>query len=83
MDGSSLSNLDDFEISHYNLKLKVNFDKKILEGSVTHELEIKRDNVVSLYLDAKALKIISVSNRLRKCTFNYQKDERHYEELGG
>ena len=62
MDSHTLSNYHKLPISHTHLNLKVDFDNKILFGSVVHKLPKKRE-VNSLILDTKYLKIDSVMDQ--------------------
>jgi len=61
MDTHTLSNYQDLPILNTHLELAVNFQKKILKGSVTHRFDDNR-KVDLLKLDTKYLKIDSIQD---------------------
>lgn len=61
MDTHTLSNYQDLPILNTHLELAVNFQKKILKGSVTHRFDENR-KVDLLKLDTKYLKIDSIQD---------------------
>lgn len=61
MDTHTLSNYQDLPILNTHLELAVNFQKKILKGSVTHRFDDNR-KVDILKLDTKYLKIDSIQD---------------------
>ncbi|CAJ0761004.1 10479_t:CDS:2, partial [Entrophospora sp. SA101] len=60
-DPNSLSNIDKIKTNHVDLKLKVNFEEKLIEGSVTLHLVNLVDDVHKVILDTNHLEIKSVS----------------------
>jgi aminopeptidase N len=71
MDLHTLSNYNIVPISHTHLNLKVDFENKILIGSVIHKIPEKRE-VNTLILDTKYLKIDSVTDQESKnLVFSY------------
>ena len=71
MDLHTLSNYNIVPISHTHLNLKVDFENKILVGSVIHKIPEKRE-VNTLILDTKYLKIDSVMDQeLKNLVFSY------------
>jgi leukotriene-A4 hydrolase len=60
-DPNSFANFNQVKIKHLDLTLDVNFDKKILDGSVLLTLDWTDPTARSLVLDTRALKIKSVS----------------------
>ncbi|PKK57376.1 leukotriene a-4 hydrolase, partial [Rhizophagus irregularis] len=60
-DPSTLSNINEIQTSHIELNLRVDFEHKILDGSVTLSLITIADNVNKVILDTKSLIIKSVS----------------------
>ena len=62
MDSHTLSNYKELPIKHSHLDLEVDFENKLLRGSVTHNFNEDRDTDL-LILDSKHLEIDSVKDR--------------------
>lgn len=60
-DPNSYANTQDILITHVALALTVDFDRKILHGSVTHTAVAQRDDVSELVMDINHLEIKTVS----------------------
>ncbi|CAB5388002.1 unnamed protein product [Rhizophagus irregularis] len=69
-DPSTLSNINEIQTSHIGLNLRVDFEHKILDGSVTLRLITIADNVNKVILDTKSLIIKSVSQDGKQLKFN-------------
>ncbi|EXX63836.1 uncharacterized protein OCT59_008754 [Rhizophagus irregularis] len=69
-DPSTLSNINEIQTSHIELNLRVDFEHKILDGSVTLSLITIADNVNKVILDTKSLIIKSVSQDGRQLKFH-------------
>jgi aminopeptidase N len=60
-DPSTLSNINEVQTNHIELNLRVDFEHKILDGSVTLSIITITDNINKVILDTKSLNIKSVS----------------------
>ncbi len=60
-DPSTLSNINEIQTTHVELNLKVYFESKTLDGTVTLSLVTIADNVSKVILDTRSLNIKSVS----------------------
>ena len=60
-DPATLSNINEIQTNHIQLDLKVDFEQKILDGSVTLNLTTLTNDVSKVILDSKYLNIKSVS----------------------
>ncbi len=60
-DPNSFANFNEVKIKHLDLTLDVNFDKKILDGSVLLTLDWTDPKASGLVLDTRALKIKSIT----------------------
>ncbi|PKY39774.1 leukotriene A4 hydrolase N-terminal domain-containing protein [Rhizophagus irregularis] len=69
-DPSTLSNINEIQTSHIGLNLRVDFEHKILDGSITLRLITIADNVNKVILDTKNLIIKSVSQDGKQLKFN-------------
>ncbi|CAG8635662.1 17827_t:CDS:10 [Acaulospora morrowiae] len=59
-DPSTLSNINEIQTNHIDLNLKVDFEKKILDGTAKLSLVTAADNIDKVVLDTKGLNIKSV-----------------------
>ena len=58
VDNSTYANADQIHTTHYHCDWKVDFDKKTLRGSITHDLEVLQDTSI-LVLDTWLIDIIT------------------------
>ncbi|GBC06237.1 hypothetical protein RclHR1_06700001 [Rhizophagus clarus] len=73
-DPSTLSNINEIQTNHIDLNLKVDFEHKILDGSVKLSIITITDNVNKVILDTKSLNIKSVSQDGRQLKFHLNND---------
>ncbi|TPX57955.1 leukotriene-A4 hydrolase [Powellomyces hirtus] len=60
-DANSFANTDEIRITHSHLSLAVDFDKRILEGSVTHTAKVVGKSVTEFVLDTSYLDIQQIT----------------------
>lgn len=60
-DPSTSSNVNEVQTTHLELSLKVDFEHKILDGTVTLSLIALADNINKVILDTRNLEVKSVS----------------------
>lgn len=60
-DPSTSSNVKEVQTTHLELNLKVDFEHKILDGTVTLSLVALADNINKVILDTRNLEVKSVS----------------------
>ena len=65
-DPSTLSNINEVQTIHIELNLKVDFEHKVLDGTVTLSLITLTDNVDKVTLDTRYLNVKSVSQAGQK-----------------
>ncbi|CAJ0763134.1 4704_t:CDS:10 [Entrophospora sp. SA101] len=77
-DPNSLSNIDKIKTNHVDLKLKVNFEEKLIEGSVTLHLVNLVDDVHKVILDTNHLEIKSVSRDGQELPFRFGEENEKF-----
>eukprot|EP01137_Pigoraptor_chileana_P002980 Opistho-2@42537 len=74
-DPSSFANLDEIVSRHISLDVRVDFDRKVLNGSVTINVETVREGSNTLILDTRDLTIFSVIDADSHRPLNYELKE--------
>lgn len=69
---------EDAKITHLDLKLNVDFDKKMLSGVATYDIEVQ-NNIDKIYLDTRSLTIENIEVDGQKANFELAKED---ENLG-
>ncbi|CAB4380433.1 unnamed protein product [Rhizophagus irregularis] len=70
-DPSTSSNVKEVQTTHLELNLKVDFEHKILDGTVTLSLVALADNINKVILDTRNLEVKSVSQDGKELKFNF------------
>jgi len=58
-DNSTYGNTDEIHTTHWHVDWEINFDTRMIDGFVIHDLEVVADNVAVLTLDAWNINVIS------------------------
>lgn len=67
---------EDAKITHLDLKLNVDFDKKMLSGVATYDIEVQ-NNIDKIYLDSRSLSIENVEVDGQKTEFELATEVEH------
>jgi leukotriene-A4 hydrolase len=69
-DPNTSSNINEVQTTHLELNLKVDFERKILDGSVILSLIALADNINKVILDTRNLDVKSVSQNGKELKVN-------------